>query len=201
MLVPVQLDIPAEYVDGFLDGSLMITKAVVRAAKDGKIQKHIDLLPTVKNEAVQLLSNKKVRLVVGITTAVIVVGGLITGIVKKANEKSDVEIPECVIRFQNLFRAYLKEAQKGDLSVETINSLLETLDEVEATQNRTVTIDFSTEELTTLLMQIYEYTNKLAAATSVSAESLSAPTHNSEDNLLSLKQYLHLQKQIIESAA
>lgn len=41
MLVPVQLDIPAEYVDGFLDGSLMITKAVVRAAKDGKIQKHI----------------------------------------------------------------------------------------------------------------------------------------------------------------
>lgn len=201
MLVPVQLDIPAEYVDGFLNGSLMITKAVVRAAKDGKIQKHIDLLPTVKNEAVQLLSNKKVRLAVGITAAVIVVGGLITVIVKKANEKSDVEIPECVIRFQNLFCAYLKEAQKGDLSVETINSLLETLDEVEATQNRTVTIDFSTEELTTLLMQIYEYTNKLAAATSVSAESLSAPTHNSEDNLLSLKQYLHLQKQIIESAA
>lgn len=201
MLVPVQLDIPAEYVDGFLDGSLMITKAVVRAAKDGKIQKHIDLLPTVKNEAVQLLSNKKVRLAVGITAAVIMVGGLITVIVKKANEKSDVEIPECVIRFQNLFRSYLEEAQKGDLSVETINSLLETLDEVEATQNRTVTIDFSTEELTTLLMQIYEYTNKLAAATSVSAESLSAPTHNSEDNLLSLKQYLHLQKQIIESAA
>ena len=130
MLVPVQLDIPAEYVDGFL-----------------------------------------------------------------------VEIPGCVIRFQNLFRAYLKEAQKGDLSVNTINSLLETLDEVEATQNGTVTIDFSTEELTTLLMQIYEYTNKLAAATSVSAESLSAPTRNSEGNLLSLKQYLHLQKQIIESAA
>lgn len=59
MLVPVQLDIPAEYVDGFFDGSLVITKAVVRAAKDGKIQKHIDLLPAVKNEAVQLLSNKK----------------------------------------------------------------------------------------------------------------------------------------------
>ena len=199
MLVPVQLDIPAEYVDGFLDGSLMITKAVVRAAKDGKIQKHIDLLPTVKNEAVQLLSNKKVRLAVGLTAAVIVVGGLITIIVKKANEKSDVEIPGCVIRFQNLFRTYLKEAQKGDLSVNTINSLLETLDEVEATQNGTVTIDFSTEELTTLLMQIYEYTNKLAAATSISSESIFAPTHNSNGNLLSLKQCLRLQKRIIES--
>ena len=201
MLVPVQLDIPAEYVDGFLDGSLVITKAVVRAAKDGKIQKHIDLLPAVKNDAVQLLSNKKVRLAVGLTAAVIVVGGLITIIVKKINEKSDVEIPESVIRFQDLFRAYLKEARKGNLNVDTINSLLETLDEVEATQNGTVTIDFSTEELTTLLMQIYEYTNKLAAATSVNAESLSAPTHNSGGNLLSLKQYLRLQKQIIESVA
>lgn len=201
MLVPVQLDIPAEYVDGFLDGSLVITKAVVRAAKDGKIQKHIDLLPAVKNDAVQLLSNKKVRLAVGLTAAVIVVGGLITIIVKKTNEKSDVEIPESVIRFQDLFRAYLKEARKGNLNVDTINSLLETLDEVEATQNGTVTIDFSTEELTTLLMQIYEYTNKLAAATSVNAESLSAPTHNSGGNLLSLKQYLRLQKQIIESVA
>ena len=201
MLVPVQLDIPAEYVDGFLDGSLVITKAVVRAAKDGKIQKHIDLLPAVKNDAVQLLSNKKVRLAVGLTAAVIVVGGLITIIVKKTNEKSDVEIPESVIRFQDLFRAYLKEARKGNLNVDTINSLLETLDEVEATQNGTVTIDFSTDELTTLLMQIYEYTNKLAAATSVNAESLSAPTHNSGGNLLSLKQYLRLQKQIIESVA
>lgn len=201
MLVPVQLDIPAEYVDGFLDGSLVITKAVVRAAKDGKIQKHIDLLPAVKNEAVQLLSNKKVRLAVGLTTAVIVVGGLITIIVKKANEKSDVEIPESVIRFQDLFRTYLKEAKKGDLNVDTINSLLVTLDEVESTQNGTVTIDFSTEELTSLLMQIYEYTNKLAAATSVSTESISAPTHNSGGNLLSLKQYLRLQKQIIESVA
>ena len=114
MLVPVQLDIPAEYVDGFLDGSLVITKAVVRAAKDGKIQKHIDLLPAVKNEAVQLLSNKKVRLAVGLTAAVIVVGGLITIIVKKANEKSDVEIPESVFRFQDLFRTYLKEAKKGN---------------------------------------------------------------------------------------
>lgn len=201
MLVPVQLDIPAEYVDGFLDGSLVITKAVVRAAKGGKIQKHIDLLPAVKNEVVQLLSNKKIRLAVGLTAAVIVVGGLITIIVKKANEKSDIEIPECVIRFQDLFRAYLKEAKKSDLSVDTINRLLETLDEVEATQNGTVTIDFSTEELTTLLMQIYEYTNKLVATTSVNTESLFAPTHNSGGNLLSLKQYLRLQKQIIESAA
>ncbi len=39
MLVPVQLDIPTEYVDGFLDGSLVITKAVVRAAKGRKNSK------------------------------------------------------------------------------------------------------------------------------------------------------------------
>jgi len=195
------LDIPAEYVDGFLDGSLVITKAVVRAAKDGKIQKHIDLLPAVKDEAVQVLSNKKVRIAFGLTAALLLVGGIITVVVKKHNEASDVDIPDNVIRFQKLFRTYLRDARNGDLNLDTINDLLDSLDEIETTQTGAITIDFSTEELTTLLNQIYEYTKDLATATSTSVSDISAPTQNSGGNILSLKQYLRLQKRIIESVA
>lgn len=201
MQVPVQLDIPAEYVDGFLDGSLVITKAVVRAAKDGKIQKHIDLLPAVKDEAVQVLSNKKVRIAFGLTAALLLVGGIITVVVKKHNEASDVDIPDNVIRFQKLFRTYLRDARNGDLNLDTINDLLDSLDEIETTQTGAITIDFSTEELTILLNQIYEYTKDLATATSTSVSDISAPTQNSGGNILSLKQYLRLQKRIIESVA
>ena len=201
MRVPVQLDIPAEYVDGFLDGSLIITKAVVRAAKDGQIRKHINLLPEVKNDAIQILSNKKIRIALGITTAALLVGGLITIVVKKHNEASDVEIPDSVIRFQKLFRTYLQEAKRGDLNLDTINELLNALDEIEGMQTGTVTIDFSTEELTMVLHQIYEYTKELANTTSVNISDVSAPSRNSGENILNLKQYLRLQKQIIESIA
>ena len=202
MQVPVKLDIPEEYVADSLNGTLEIAKAVVRNTKDGRIKKHIDLFQDtdVAENAKDALQNKNVLIGLGVA-ATIVTGGVITIAVKKSRAKSKVKLPECVMRFQEKFREYLKEAKDGYLNIDTINDLLSVLEEVEETQGSEVTIDFSTDELRTLLQQIFEYTNQLAEATGTNAENLIMPTDDSKSNLLNLRDYLVLQKKIVESAA
>ena len=202
MQVPVKLDIPEEYVADYLNGTLEIAKAVVRNTKDGRIKKHIDLFQDtdVAENAKDALQNKNVLIGLGVA-ATIVIGGVITIAVKKSRAKSKVKLPECVMRFQEKFREYLKEAKDGYLNIDTINDLLSVLEEVEETQGSEVTIDFSTDELRTLLQQIFEYTNQLAEATGTNAENLIRPTDDSKSNLLNLRDYLVLQKKIVESAA
>ena len=202
MQVPVKLDIPEEYVADYLNGTLEIAKAVVRNTKDGRIKKHIDLFQDtdVAENAKDALQNKNVLIGLGVA-ATIVIGGVITIAVKKSRAKSKVQLPECVMRFQEKFREYLKEAKDGYLNIDTINDLLSVLEEVEETQGSEVTIDFSTDELRTLLQQIFEYTNQLAEATGTNAENLIMPTDDSKSNLLNLRDYLVLQKKIVESAA
>ncbi len=202
MQVPVKLDIPEEYVADYLNGTLEIAKAVVRNTKDGRIKKHIDLFQDtdVAENAKDALQNKNVLIGLGVA-ATIVIGGVITIAVKKSRAKSKVKLPECVMRFQEKFREYLKEAKDGYLNIDTINDLLSVLEEVEETQGSEVTIDFSTDELRTLLQQIFEYTNQLAEATGTNAENLIMPTDDSKSNLLNLRDYLVLQKKIVESAA
>ena len=202
MQVPVKLDIPEEYVADYLNGTLEIAKAVVRNTKDGRIKKHIDLFQDtdVAENAKDALQNKNVLIGLGVA-ATIVIDGAITIAVKKSRAKSKVKLPECVMRFQEKFREYLKEAKDGYLNIDTINDLLSVLEEVEETQCSEVTIDFSTDELRTLLQQIFEYTNQLAEATGTNAENLIMPTDDSKSNLLNLRDYLVLQKKIVESAA
>lgn len=202
MQVPVKLDIPEEYVADYLNGTLEIAKAVVRNTKDGRIKKHIDLFQDtdVAENAKDALQNKNVLIGLGVA-ATIVIGGVITIAVKKSRAKSKVKLPECVMRFQEKFREYLKEAKDGYLNIDTINDLLSVLEEVEETQGSEVTIDFSTDELRTLLQQIFEYTNQLAEATGTNAENLIMPTDDSKSNFLNLRDYLVLQKKIVESAA
>ena len=154
----------------------------------------------VAENAKDALQNKNVLIGLGVA-ATIVIGGVITIAVKKSRAKSKVKLPECVMRFQEKFREYLKEAKDGYLNIDTINDLLSVLEEVEETQGSEVTIDFSTDELRTLLQQIFEYTNQLAEATGTNAENLIMPTDDSKSNLLNLRDYLVLQKKIVESAA
>ena len=191
MQVPVKLDIPEEYVADYLNGTLEIAKAVVRNTKDGRIKKHIDLFQDtdVAENAKDALQNKNVLIGLGVA-ATIVIGGVITIAVKKSRAKSKVKLPECVMRFQEKFREYLKEAKDGYLNIDTINDLLSVLEEVEETQGSEVTIDFSTDELRTLLQQIFEYTNQLAEATGTNAENLIMPTDDSKSNFLNLRDYL-----------
>lgn len=202
MQVPVKLDIPEELVSDYLNGSLEIAKAVVRNTGNGRIKKHIDLIKDtdVADEARKALKNKNVLIGLGIAAATIVVGGVITIAVKKNRVKSKVELPDCVLKFHNQFRSYLNEAKNGELNVKTIDNLLAALDEVEETQGTDVTIDFSTDELKTLLTQIFEYTQKLAEAANTSAADLIGPTNDSLSNIVNLRNYLLLQKKIVEAA-
>ena len=60
----------------------------------------------------------------GITAAVVTVGGVINLVVNKSSEKESVKVPKCINDFQKNFHKYLKETQKGTLNVKTIDSLI-----------------------------------------------------------------------------
>jgi len=65
-----------------------------------------------------------------------------------------------------------------------------------------INIDFSTEQLNTLINLIFDYTRKLAEANSVELNELEEPVFVSVDNTISnLHRYLEVQKQIFEKVA
>ena len=202
MEVPVKLEIPDELVGGFLSGSVEIAKAVVRDNSNGRIIKHIPLNNDMDlaDQAREALKNKGVLAGAGVALTVLVVGGVAFFISSRKKKKAKEQAPECVMRFNEKFRVYLEEAKSGELNVETIDNLLAELDEIEANQGTDVKIDFSTGELKTMLTQIFKFTQELAEAKNTSASDLNSPSDDSESNIVYLRDYLLLQKKIVEIA-
>lgn len=196
------LEIPEEYMKDFILGKIDISKVVVRNKENGKIIKHVELKPIDKtNKIVENVGAKNLLLGVGITAAIVTIGGILNLVVKKKSQKENVEIPECVNRFHKSFRKYLKEAQKGILKQDTIEELSNSLDEIEKIDNKEIKIDFSAKETKFLLNRIYLFTQDINRENKITENKLKAPTNNSSKNIVYLKDYLEVQKQMTKKVA
>lgn len=201
-LVQVTLDVSDEVKKDILSGVLTITAGIARDNK-GIIRKH---LPTVanaaKSNATELLKNKGVIISIGIAAATVVGTGVVA-IIKKSKKKNDVsEGQECVDHFKEAMHRYLQATQEGNLNEDTLNSLIVALKNLQDNnENGTVMIDLSADHLNVFIMQIFNYTKRLAEANSVKVKGLKAPKRASEKNIINLQHYLEIQKQIIESTS
>lgn len=94
-------------------------------------------------------------------------------------------------------RDYIDDVRSGKLSMESINCLMDSLEELKQNNNyEKIKIELTTEELSVLVNRIYEYTIKLAKDNSVD---LADDELSSSDNiLLNLQKYLLAQKHIFE---
>ena len=91
MQVPVKLDIPTKYVKNFMNGSVDISKAVVRNTKNGKIVKNINLIKDIdkaKDVARSLRRSKLFLVGLGITAIVATASGIVY-LVNRKNNKED----------------------------------------------------------------------------------------------------------------
>lgn len=197
------LDVPKNLLKDYIGGKINIS-AVFRSKETGKIIQYGSLMPEDKLVGVKKMAenigSKNLFLGIGITAAVVTIGGIISLIVNKPSEKTSVKIPKCVNDFQEKFHKYLNEAQKGVLNVKTIDELLDSLNEIKKLKDKEIKIDFSTKELKFILNKIYDFTNSINEEQKKLQSKIKAPSNNSSKNIVYLKDYLQLQKQAAEKA-
>lgn len=204
-VVTESFDIPMDIMTKLATGEYRIIGGVVRVAigpNKGRIVKHLepvkmeqaDQIQKVGSKIMQVAKNRKKELIIGaLVTETITVGGVVYHKIKSRQ-------PEVVQNYHAALRDYIDDVRSGKLSMESINCLMDSLEELKQNNNyEKIKIELTTEELSVLVNRIYEYTIKLAKDNSVD---LADDELSSSDNiLLNLQKYLLAQKHIFELAA
>lgn len=204
-VVTESFDIPMDIMTKLATGEYRRIGGVVRVAigpNKGRIVKHLepvkmeqaDQIQKVGSKIMQVAKNRKKELIIGaLVTGTITVGGLVYHKIKSRQ-------PEVVQNYHAALRDYIDDVRSGKLSMESINCLMDSLEELKQNNNyEKIKIELTTEELSVLVNRIYEYTIKLAKDNSVD---LADDELSSSDNiLLNLQKYLLAQKHIFELAA
>lgn len=205
-IVQVPLDVPDDIYMGVLNGSLELLGMV----KDGqhKVRKHIpraqlrksDKAEKVKAEGVWQVvkEHKVVAICVGAAVAVAGVGAYVYNSWKE-NKKQAAE--EQIVEFQKALKDYLNASKKGKLNAKVVDNLLCALDDLEKKKlGKDVELTISASQLTTLIYSIFTYTETLAKANEYEVK-IAKPKKSTQGSITSLKSYLEIQKQILDSAA
>lgn len=204
-VVTESFDIPMDIMTKLATGEYRRIGSVVRVAigpNKGRIVKNLepvkmeqaDQIQKVGSKIMQVAKNRKKELIIGaLVTGAITVGGVVYHKIKSRE-------PEVVQNYHAALRDYIDDVRSGKLSMESINCLMDSLEELKQNNNyEKIKIELTTEELNVLVNCIYEYTIKLAKDNSVD---LTDNELSSSDNiLLNLQKYLLAQKHIFELAA
>lgn len=204
-VVTESFDIPMDIMTKLATGEYRRIGSVVRVAigpNKGRIVKNLepvkmeqaDQIQKVGSKIMQVAKNRKKELIIGaLVTGAITVGGVVY-------HKIKIREPEVVQNYHAALRDYIDDVRSGKLSMESINCLMDSLEELKQNNNyEKIKIELTTEELNVLVNRIYEYTIKLAKDNSVD---LTDNELSSSDNiLLNLQKYLLAQKHIFELAA
>lgn len=204
-VVTESFDIPMDIMTKLATGEYRRIGGVVRVAigpNKGRIVKHLepvkmeqaDQIQKVGSKIMQVAKNRKKELIIGaLVTGAITVGGVVYHKIKSRE-------PEVVQNYHAALRDYIDDVRSGKLSMESINCLMDSLEELKQNNNyEKIKIELTTEELSVLVNRIYEYTIKLAKDNSVD---LADDELSSSDNiLLNLQKYLLAQKLIFELPA
>lgn len=204
-VVTESFDIPMDIMTKLATGEYRRIGSVVRVAigpNKGRIVKNLepvkmeqaDQIQKVGSKIMQVAKNRKKELIIGaLVTGAITVGGVVYHKIKSRE-------PEVVQNYHAALRDYIDDVRSGKLSMESINCLMDSLEELKQNNNyEKIKIELTTEELNVLVNRIYEYTIKLAKDNSVD---LTDNELSSSDNiLLNLQKYLLAQKHMFELAA
>lgn len=206
-IVQEAFDIPTDIGTKLLTGEYKRVGGVVRHAvgsRKGQIVKHLKPinLPTAKQPqslGVKALhyvkNNKKALIVLGAGTGIALAG---SGVYYKFKTHE----PRVIVDFRLSLRSYLDAIRKGNLNLDEINNLMDSLETMKTHKNyEQFNFRLSSGDLSILVNLIHEYTAKLAQDNSVEIKSEALSTMHSSDNaIIYLKQYLEAQKHIFEKA-
>lgn len=211
-IVQVPLDVPDDIYNDVLNGSLELLGMVkdhqhkvrkhIPQAKITKVKKSTKVKKPVhakKVEIPQIIKNNT-GVVIGVGAVAAVAGA---GIYAYQNwkERKKQEAEERISGFHKALKNYLKASKKGKLNAKVVDNLLKALDELEAKKlGKDIELTISASQLTELIFSIFTYTEELAKANEFEVK-VKKPKAGTEGKIVSLKSYLEIQKQILESAA
>lgn len=201
--------IPNDIATGLATGLYKRFGSVIRYAvgpNKGQIVKHLQPIDLNAAEQAQGLGARAIQFVanhkkeVGIATiGVAIVGAGVWGYTAWKNHE-----PKVLTKFRAALKVYIEAIRMGDMSVEKIDALMVSLEELKKHKNYDkINIQLTTEELEVLVGRIYDYTIKLAKDHNIELtdDELNAFGKQSKDAIIDLQQYLKTQKRIFESAA
>lgn len=204
-VVQEAFDIPADIMTKLLTGEYRRIGGVVRYAigpHEGQIVKHlkpVDLKAAEQAQGVgvQIMKfakkNKKGLIIGAAVAGAATVGGIIYHKVKTRE-------PAVVMHFRAALRTYIDEIRKGNLELNTIETLMTALDELKQHKDyEKFKIELSTEDLDVLVGRIYDYTMRLAENNKV--ELTEEELSKTDNSIINLQNYLRTQKRIFEEAA
>lgn len=204
-VVQEAFDIPADIMTKLLTGEYRRIGGVVRYAvgpNKGQIVKHLksvdlEVAEQAQGVGAQIMSfakkNKKGLIIGAAVAGAATVGGIIYHKVKSRE-------PAVVTQFRSALRTYIEEIRKGNLELDTIETLMAALDELKKHKDyEKFKIELSTEDLDVLVGRIYDYTIQLAENNKV--ELTEAERSKADNSIINLQNYLRTQKRIFETAA
>ena len=204
-VVTEAFDIPMDIMTKLATGEYRRLGGVVRVAigpNKGQIVKHLDPIKIEqvaqnKNGVTKVIEfSKKNRKVIIIGTAV--AGTMVAG--NFVHQKIKNREPKVMKRYHAALRSYIEDIRNGELSMKSINRLMDALEELKQDKRyEMLKIELTTEELDVLVNRIYEYTVKLASDNAV--ELTDDEKKSSDNSILNLQRYLKTQKRIFKSVA
>ena len=204
-VVTEAFDIPMDIMTKLATGEYRRLGGVVRVAigpNKGQIVKHLDPIKIEqvaqnKNVVTKVIEfSKKNRKAIIIGTAV--AGTIVAG--NFVHQKIKNREPKVMKRYHEALRYYIEDIRNGELSMKSINRLMDALEELKQDKRyEMLKIELTTEELDVLVNRIYEYTVKLASDNAV--ELTDDEKKSSDNSILNLQRYLKTQKRIFKSVA
>lgn len=206
-IIQEAFDIPADIMTKLLTGECRRIGGVVRYAvgpNKGRIVKHLKPVKLPAEKQAQTLgakalqfakNNRKALIIVGIGIGVAAAGA---GVYYKVKTHETKEVTE----FRVSLRAYINAIRNGDLNLENINNLMNSLESLKTHKDyEKISIKLSAEELNVLVNRIYEYTLKLAQDNSVELTAEEYEVQTSDNAIVDLQRYLKTQKRTFEEVA
>ena len=197
----IAFDIPLEIEKGLKDGTLFRFGGVIRDAT-GAIVTHLKEVPVPKAKGNAILDFAKKNKNVLIGTAIVVSAAAVAGItyvIVKNKKNENEEVPRFIANFNKYFEQYLNSIKSSSVSEDDIDNVILALKEIQKNQeNGIISIEFSIENLSTLIDIIKDYTINFAKANSFEIASLEC---DSKNEIAQLQHYLEIQKQVFEKSA
>lgn len=201
--------IPDDIVTGLATGLYRRIGSVVRYAtgpNKGKIVKHlkpVDLNAAeqaqgVGVKALQFVNQHKKETIITVVSVTAVGIGLFVYSKVKNHE------PKVVTEFKSSLRIYINAIRKGDMDIEKINNLLNSLEALKSHKNYAkISIQLTTEDLGILVGRIYDYTVKLVSDNQIefTEEELQTSDNKNTNTITNIQAYLKVQKRIFEEAS
>ena len=173
-----------------------------------------NVLPNIKNQAnnnvIQYVQNIKktnfncrkidiFKFFLTIVSGILIIGSAVAGVIGYIATRDKRNLEK---RFAQNLQIYLDAAKDGKLTVEILDNLINSLDELSNDDtSKAVNLKITPSQFSDLIQNIFDYTVCLAEANNISPTLISKPKILKKKNYSDLQYYLNMQKNIFEQVA